>query len=336
MLFVNRRARKSTDRASSSGYFQPRCEDLEAKILLTVDLGGTGAGANPIIAFAPFGMDFGGTTVPNGAVSPSASQAAGTAVADLGDVNGDGFEDFAIAAPGTVGANSYVSVIFGSNQAATPPTVQNWIGTTSTNPLTFTYKANDRVGDLNQLGKTPQTNVITNATLAFPFAGVNLFSSSGNLAGVSALAGVNIGGRQGLLIGAPAANGGNGQAYLVYGNFNTYNGMSIDVDNPTAFPQLNFVKFTTTSSSSRLGTSVAGGVNILGDGSADVILGAPAASVGPQVAAGAVYVISTSLLGGQNVTFDVTTAGQSGNSSMVFAGATSGDQAGAPLPMPAA
>ena len=62
MLFVNRRARKSTDRGPSYVNFQPRCEGLEAKILLTIDLGGTVAGTNPTIAIAPFGMDFGGGT----------------------------------------------------------------------------------------------------------------------------------------------------------------------------------------------------------------------------------------------------------------------------------
>jgi hypothetical protein len=333
MLFVNRRARKSTERGPSKGHFQPVCEGLEAKVLMTIDLGGTGAGTNPAIANAPFGMDFGATTVPNNATTPIASQAAGTAVADLGDVNGDNYEDFAIAAPNTSSTSgSYVSVIFGSNQAASPPTIQNWIGTTSTTPLVYTYLANDRVGDLNQLGATAQTNPISNAALKFPFAGVNIYSASANLlAGVNSLAGVNIGGRQGLLIGAPGVNGGTGQAYLIYGNFNAYSGMNINLDTPASYPLLNFVTFTTTGTGSRLGTSVAGGVNILGDGSADVILGAPAASVGPQVLAGAVYVISTGLVSGlgQNGTFDVTTAGQSGNSSMVFAGAASGDQAGA-------
>ena len=39
MLFVNRRARTSNERKSSHGMFQPRCEGLEAKILMTIDLG---------------------------------------------------------------------------------------------------------------------------------------------------------------------------------------------------------------------------------------------------------------------------------------------------------
>ena len=120
MLFVNRRARKSNERRASHAYFHPRCEGLEAKILMTIDLGGTTAGSNPTIAIAPFGMDFGGTTVP-GTSTTITFTGAGTAVADLGDVNGDGYEDFAIAAPGIKRpADSYVSVIFGSNQGRNP------------------------------------------------------------------------------------------------------------------------------------------------------------------------------------------------------------------------
>ena len=66
MFFVDRRSRKSEPRrGTSQAYFNPSCEPLEAKILLTIDLGGTSPTANPIIASAPFGMDFGAGTIPN-------------------------------------------------------------------------------------------------------------------------------------------------------------------------------------------------------------------------------------------------------------------------------
>ena len=70
--------------------------------------------------------------------------------------------------------NSYVSVIFGSNTAARRPTVSNWIGNNGATPPVYKYTANDRVGDLSQLGITTpaQTNPITNTALTFPFAGV--------------------------------------------------------------------------------------------------------------------------------------------------------------------
>ncbi len=342
MLFVNRRPRKSNERGSSRGYFQPRCEGLETKLLLTTDLGGSTAGANPTIANAPFGMDFGAGTIP-GTSTNVVSRLAGTAVADVGDLNGDGYEDLAIAAPGTpnpLGAVASVSVIFGSNVAGTPPTVKNWIQTTSTTPLVYAYTPTDRVGDLSQLGFAAQTNPINSQALQFPFAGVTFYGSALSLSGASAVAGVNIGGRQGLLIGAqlaPAAGGslGTGRAYLIYGNFNAYSGQTINLDNSaglSAYPQLNFVTFVSSTAGSLLGASVAGGVNILGDGSADIILGAPGATVDGQVNTGAVYVIPTSAvsgLGQSPAPIDVTTVGQPGGfAGVTLAGVNSGDQAG--------
>ena len=90
---------------------------------------------------------------------------------------------------------------------------------------------------------------------------------------------MNINGRQGLLIGAPGgldannANPGTGRVYLVYGNFNTYTGQTVNLDTPTLYPNLTIVTFVSTATLGALGTSVAGGVNIFGDGSADIIMG---------------------------------------------------------------
>ena len=39
MFFVNRPARKSNERRSSHGFYRPRCEGLEDRLLLTIDLG---------------------------------------------------------------------------------------------------------------------------------------------------------------------------------------------------------------------------------------------------------------------------------------------------------
>ena len=79
-----------------------------------------------------------------------------------------------------------------------------------------------------------------------------------------------------------------------------------------------------------LGTSVAGGVNIFGDGSADIILGAPDASVGGQVNSGAVYV---DVHGGCSRARQTRRSmsrrwGSPAAQSLIFAGANSGDQAG--------
>ena len=58
MLFGNRRPRKSDARRRSHDIHRPRGEQLEDRTLLSVDLGGTSPPANPLIATAPYGMDF--------------------------------------------------------------------------------------------------------------------------------------------------------------------------------------------------------------------------------------------------------------------------------------
>ena len=87
-------------------------------------------------------------------------------MADVGDLTGTGYEDFAIGAPGTGGAASAVYVVFGS-ATGTAPSTENWIGV-NTSTGNFNYTANDRVGDLGQLGAASQTNPITTNPLDFP------------------------------------------------------------------------------------------------------------------------------------------------------------------------
>ena len=61
MLFGNRRPRKSDARRRSPDHaHRLRGEQLEDRLLLSIDLGGTSPPANPLIANAPFGMAFGG------------------------------------------------------------------------------------------------------------------------------------------------------------------------------------------------------------------------------------------------------------------------------------
>ena len=80
MLLVNRRARKSTERGSSHGYFQPRCEGLEAKILMAIDLGGTLPSLNPEHRDGALRNRFAGPAQANTAAAPAFS------VADVGDL----------------------------------------------------------------------------------------------------------------------------------------------------------------------------------------------------------------------------------------------------------
>ena len=134
-------------------------------------------------------------------------------------------------------------------------------------------------------------------------------------------------------------NPGTGRAYLVSGSFNLYIGKVVNLDDPnfaTDFPGLNLVTFVNSSAQGvggALGTSVAGGNNIFGDGASDIILGAPSASVAPptpttiQPKTGVVYVISTAFLSGGTQTIDVSTLGN-GSNTLLLSGVNQGDQAG--------
>jgi len=349
MLFGNRRPRKLTARGPRYGTFRPRSERLEDRTLLAIDLGGTLPSISPNIATAPFGMDFGGNQI---------GQGAGWSVADVGNVVASSpYDDFVIGAPtvsstpstlGT-GVNSAVYLIFGS-QTVGLTTVTDWIGK---NPTTgaFNYTPNDRVGDLGQLtmpsNPTPATqiNPITGATLGFPFPAIKFV----NLVNLQSMVGASVAGLRlpsgqgAILFGAPGAldsgqlNAGTGRAYLVFGTFNTYIGDTINLDDPnfaTDFPGLNLVTFVSSATGGQLGYSVAGGSNIFGDGATDIILGAPNATVAPNTPTpvpantGVVYVMSTALLSGGTQTINVTSLGQSGTTSLILSGVNSGAKAG--------
>ncbi len=330
MLFGNRRPRKMTARRHDVPAYQPMAEPLEAKVLLTIDLGGTSPPALPFSATAPFGVDVGAATADGGA---------GYSVADVGDLTGSGYDDLLIGRAhdyqhrqtlGTGVGSVYLVLGSATVTASNPKAVQNWLNTTAGPNLA----ANDRVGSLAQLGATSQTNPISNTALKFPFSGIT-FTGVPSLG--ASVAAVELSTTQnGILIGAPNSNGGVGSAYFISGNFSLYLGKTVDLSNPVASPGLNIVTFDNTATfgaGGALGTSVAGGFNILGNGAGDIILGAPGASVASTNTTtpvtqntGVVYVISTAFLSGSSQTIDVSTL-NSGNA-VVFAGAATGDKAG--------
>lgn len=167
MLFGNRRPRKITARRHDVPVFQPMAEPLEAKILMTTDLGGTSPPALPFMATAPFGVDFGALTAGGGA---------GFSVADVGDLVNSGYDDLLIGAPtvsnpSTVGSGTgNVYLVLGSQyvNGANAKAVQNWLNTTNGPNLA----SNDRVGNLAQLGAATQQNPISNTNVTYPFSGI--------------------------------------------------------------------------------------------------------------------------------------------------------------------
>ena len=298
--------------------FRIGAEGLEARELLAIDL------AN--VATAPFGVQ-------NAGLNPGGG--AGFSVADVGDVNGDGFDDFVVGAPTVTtgsngaqvanGANSTAYLIFGSQQV-TGAAISDWLALTP----------QQRIGDLNQLGLTSQTNP-TNNLAGFPFNGI-AFSTSLNLnsnlgASVVALGDLNGDGLADFMIGAPGAlnasgtGSGSGRAYIIYGSTTlaTTALKTADLDTPSTLPT-NVVTLVTNTGGAQLGFSGAGLGNFFNNGFDDVAIGAPGAGAG----AGAVFVISGAVLrSAATTTINVNQVGQTGGvSGVIFTGTNPGDQAG--------
>ncbi len=347
MLHGNRRPRILDARRLTGWSFQPRGELLEDKILMAaIDLGGTSPPILPRIASAPYGIDMGGATQAGGA---------GWSVADIGDLTGNGYDDVLVGAPTLNGSpaklgtssGGAVYLIFGSQyvNSSGAVAVQNWLNVNGATQLA----ANDRVGGLNQLGATTQTNPVSGSAVAFPFAGVT-FTATGNDANSSfgaSVAEIKTSTGFGIIIGAPnapdasndAGSAGTGKVFVISGNFASMNGKTVDVDTPSTYGNLNVLTINSNANGGgELGYSVAGGLNIMGDGAGDAILGAPFATIGttanggtPVANTGAVYVISSALLNtSANTTFNVSTALGTGplSNAVILAGEADGDEAG--------
>jgi hypothetical protein len=185
---------------------------------------------------------------------------AGFAVSAVGDVNGDGFADTAIASPsaksGSFTEAGEIAVIFGRSRA---------------HPATLDAAALD--------GKT-----------GFRVVGF----ASGMTVGTSVAAAgdMNGDGFGDMVIGASYANAGgktgNGRAFIVFGQASGFPAV-VHLDD---FDGLKGVKFQGIRTNDRLGEAVAGAGDINGDGYSDVLVGAPGFDTGPAMTnAGAVFVI---------------------------------------------
>ena len=311
--------------------FRPKGEKLEGRLLLAIDLGGQLPPNLPNIATQPFGIDLAGANSNGGA---------GFSVTDVGDVLGNGFDDFLIGAPTVINSNGEVRP--GSGNSSTVYLVFGSNAVTAGNIDWLTLTANQRVGDLGQLGNAPagQQNPVTGLA-GFPFNGIKLITSQtpGSQLGVSvSVVPDPATGLNNILIGAPGErdfngnNPGTGRAYMIYGSPNLANvpNKTIDLDNPLQNPGVNILTFANNAVSSQTGRAVAGVGDVITDGIPDVAIGAPTATVGGSVNAGAVYVVSGRAISTpQTGTVLLQTVGQNGGTpGVIFTGPASGAQAG--------
>ncbi len=331
------------------GAYRPDGEVLEQRLVLTAfDLANI-AGPPPL---GPYGVELIGSTPRGGA---------GFSVMNVGDVNGDGFDDFVVGAPtarvtniaGSTaytlgnGSGSSATLVFGS---------QNVNGTTIATQFQ-NLTPQQRIGNLNNVGNIQQqpNPLNPNGGPGFLFNGLTLATSStASLIGASeaALGDVNGDGFADFIIGAPGsndvngANPGTGRAYVVFGgpNLSALTTKAINLDSPLA-GTVNVVSFTNvapnavnTSIASLSGYAVSQAGSFFGAGTSGIAIGAPNASVNGLTNNGAVYVIPSTFLaslvppGSVGVTpppLNLALIGQpNGLPGVVLTGATSGAEAG--------
>jgi hypothetical protein len=328
MFFDKRGARTSGGRRHRFTV-RLRPEALESRELLTgvnLDLS--------TVATRPIGVQETGFAAGGGA---------GWSVTDVGDVTGSGFDSFVVGAPSVV--RNGTNIVLGNNSP--PGTAYLIFGSQGVNLGTINFallNTQNRIGDLALLNNATQTNP-ANGNQGFPFAGVKITSENSNSrlgASVVALGDINGDGINDFMVGAPGANdinGGNagtGRAYIIYGGAaltTAANNSTIDVDNPLTY-RTNVVTLVSARPSSRLGASGAGVGDVITDGFNDIAVGAPGATIDGNLNAGAVYLISGTILRnpGFGATFNVDTVGQSNLAGfipgVIFTGSAPGDQAG--------
>ena len=329
MRFGNREGRARGERRGSPARgLSPRVSHLEARELMAViDL------INVATPPGPYGVQL---------VGPQPSAGTGYSSAQLGDVNGDGFDDFLIGAPtinssianfptlGT-GSGSAVYLVFGSQSVFNLQSIDF-----------LSLAPNDRAGDLDVLGNANQTNPLTNQQ-GFLYNGVTFnlpgFQNAQVGASVSAAGDVNGDGLADFLIGAPGAsdpanplNTRSGQAFLVYGspNLASRNSKLVDLGNASTFADLSVITFAGSQINGQVGRGVAGIGDFIPDGINDVAIGAPGATVNGIAQSGAVFVVSgTFLRPARTQVINVYTVGQpNGPTGVVFSGENAGQGAG--------
>ncbi len=375
MLFGNRGARSSGTKQRKSEAFQPRGEALEPKVLLALLQLGAGAPkdissstitapAGPPAGQLPFIADSSGlaqtqdaaTTDPGLGILETgsvASQGAGYSVAGLGALNGNGNNDYLIGAPGvTQPSGSSVISLLPSNTSMSEAFLvfSNTSVTATSTPTWSMVTPEQRVGNLGNsvpppltgsLGSSNQTNPFTNRgqPYNYNFDGITFYTSESPNSGLGAF--VAAAGPNAFVIGAPnyQVSGLQASPRLYYittsTNFNAFAG-PVDLDHPPA--GLTVVTFVGTFDSG-LGSSFADVPNLFGDGTDDLVIGEPTASLNSKSNNGGVFVYSASriVVPGQATmvqvgqpTAQLTIAGANSNDEAGFSVANAGDVNGAP------
>ncbi|MFO0956673.1 MAG: integrin alpha [Isosphaeraceae bacterium] len=317
-----RRERTWMDSPGSSNSVHPAVEALEARIVLATTIDSANiAGPNPPATGAgPYGVQL--------------LQGAGRDVAVLrSTIGATANDDYLTTGPGAA------YLVFGS-RAVVPNFPAGTPANTSQNYLRLNYL--QRTGTITNVGNATQNNPILNQA-GFPYEGIRIVDSSPGgdtsnvfVAPVGDIDRASAGdGFQDFLVGFPGLS----RAYLIYGSPNLLQvpNKTLDLNNLPNNLNLRVVRFNGTSGS-RAGASVAGLQNFLRDGSNDIVIGAPSATVGltgSQVGNGAVYVITAGYINGiaapnRVVSVNLSAVGQTGTggvAGVVFTG--EGDFSGA-------
>ena len=204
------------------------------------------------------------------------SDQSGSAVANLGDINGDGYDDFIIggrlADPhGAQSGSAYV--VFGKDGLYDPET------------------------ELSSL----------NGTNGFKLNGIAGNDRFGNAA--SAIGDINGDGYDDFIVGAPgASNIGVGKAYVIYGTNDFSSSLTSGVFEASDLNGSNGFSIAGVATQGQFGLRVGGGSDLNGDGLDDFMISAPNADPNsPTNNTGSVYVIYGDVNAGNVATYDITT-----------------------------